>query len=239
MSDTQDTFSESTNTQETDTQETDIESTNQNASRKNTDDKLSSNISITDSAQTYLTDLLAKQDTDGIGVRIFVENAGTPRAECCMAYSQPNEHNEADLRIDYPNFAAYIDAPSIPYLLDAVIDYNKDRFGGQLTFRAPNSKVPQVGENASVEERIIYVLQSEINPNLAAHGGMVELLELIEEEGVGLTAVLKFGGGCQGCSAVDMTLRDGVEVQLKQQIPELTQVVDSTDHTQAENAYYK
>lgn len=200
---------------------------------------LSSNIQITQSAQGYLTDLLAKQEVDGIGVRIFVEHAGTPRAECCMAYSQPDEHNPNDLRIDYENFSAYIDAPSIPYLEDAVIDYNKDRFGGQLTFRAPNSKVPKVGADASVEERINYVLQSEINPNLAAHGGMVELVELIEEEGVGLTAVLKFGGGCQGCAAVDMTLRQGVEVQLKQQIPELTQVVDETDHTRTENAYYK
>lgn len=119
-----------------------------------------------------------------------------------------------------------------------MIDYNKDRFGGQLTFRAPNSKVPQVGENASIEERIHYVLQSEINPQLASHGGNVELVEVVENE-VGKTAVLKFGGGCQGCSAVDVTLRQGVEVQLKQQIPELTQVVDETDHSQTQNAYYK
>lgn len=200
---------------------------------------LTTNLKITESAQAYLTDLLAKQETDGIGVRIFVEHAGTPRAECCMAYSQPDEHNPDDLRIDYGTFSAYVDAPSIPYLEDAVIDYNKDRFGGQLTFRAPNSKVPKVGENASLEERINYVLQSEINPNLAAHGGMVELIDLIEEEGVGITAVLKFGGGCQGCAAVDMTLRQGVEVQLKQQIPELTQVVDETDHSYTKNAYYK
>ncbi|PIE47166.1 MAG: Fe/S biogenesis protein NfuA [Gammaproteobacteria bacterium] len=200
---------------------------------------LSSNINITESAQGYLAELLAKQQTDGIGVRIFVENAGTPRAECCMSYSQPDEHNESDLRLDYSHFSAYIDSASIPYLQDAVIDYNADRFGGQLTFRAPNSKVPQVGENATIEERIHYVLQSEINPSLAAHGGVVELAELIEEEGVGLTAVLKFGGGCQGCSAVDVTLREGVEVQLKQQIPELTQVVDETDHSQTENAYYQ
>lgn len=202
-------------------------------------EKSDSNINITESAQGYLAELLARQETDGIGVRIFVENPGTPRAECCMAYSQPGEHNEADLRLDYELFSAYIDSPSLPYLQDAVIDYNKDRFGGQLTFRAPNSKVPQVGENATVEERIHYILQSEINPNLAAHGGSVELVELLEEEGVGLTAVLKFGGGCQGCSAVDMTLRDGVEVQLKQQVPELTQVVDQTDHTKTDNAYYQ
>ena len=197
------------------------------------------NLLITPTAQEYLKDLLDKQNTPGIGVRVFVENPGTPRAECCMAYSAPDEVVPTDYKQEYPDFPAYIDSPSIPYLLDAVIDYNKDRFGGQLTFRAPNSKVPKVGADASVEERINYVLQSEINPSLAAHGGDVQLLELIDEEGIGLTAVLKFGGGCQGCSAVDMTLRQGVEVQLKQQIPELTQVIDETDHTRTENAYYK
>lgn len=197
------------------------------------------NIEITPSAQTYLQELLAKQETEGIGVRIFVENAGTPRAECCMAYSQPDEHNPEDLKLDYPTFTAYIDTPSLPYLEDAVIDYNKDRFGGQLTFRAPNSKVPKLGENASLEERINYVLSAEINPGLASHGGNVQLVDLIEEAGVGITAVLKFGGGCQGCSAVDMTLKQGVEVTLKQQIPELTQVIDETDHSYTANAFYQ
>ena len=186
---------------------------------------LSSNIIITPSAQDYLAQLLAKQEVLGIGVRIFVEHAGTPRAECCMSYCQPDEIDEDDLQIAYDKFVAHIDAPSIPYLHDAVIDYNKDRFGGQLTFRAPNSKVPQV-------------LQAEINPQLASHGGHVELVEMIEDD-TGKIAVLKFGGGCQGCSAVDITLRQGVEVQLKQQIPELTQVIDETDHTKTENAYYK
>ena len=197
------------------------------------------NLLITPTAQEYLKDLLAKQNTPGIGVRVFVENPGTPRAECCMAYSAPDEVVPTDYKQEYPDFPAFIDTPSIPYLLDAVIDYNKDRFGGQLTFRAPNSKVPRVGPDASVEERITYVLQSEINPGLAGHGGNCALVEVVEDEEHGLTAVLKFGGGCQGCSAVDMTLRQGVEVQLKQQIPELTQVIDETDHTRTENAYYK
>lgn len=197
-----------------------------------------SNINITESAQAYLKELLAKQEIDGIGVRIFVEHAGTPRAECCMSYNQPDETDPNDLVIHYADFDAYLDIASLPYLEDAVIDYNKDRFGGQLTFRAPNAKVPQVGADASVEERINYVLQSEINPNLASHGGMVELVDLIDDE-AGLTAVLKFGGGCQGCSAVDVTLRQGVEVQLKQQIPELMHVVDETDHSQTANAYYR
>ncbi|NUF53644.1 Fe-S biogenesis protein NfuA [Acinetobacter seifertii] len=197
------------------------------------------NLLITPSAQEYLHELLAKQNTPGIGVRIFVEHPGTPRAECCMAYSAPEEVVPTDYKQDYPDFPAYIDAPSIPYLLDAVIDYNKDRFGGQLTFRAPNSKVPRVGPDASIEERITYILQAEINPGLAGHGGNCSLVEVQDEPEHGLTAVLKFGGGCQGCSAIDVTLKQGVETTLKENIPELQRVVDQTDHTQAEGAYFK
>ncbi len=197
------------------------------------------NLLITPSAQEYLKDLLDKQNTPGIGVRVFVESAGTPRAECCMAYSAPEEVVPTDYKQDYADFPAFIDAPSIPYLKDAVIDYNKDRFGGQLTFRAPNSKVPRVGPDASIEERIIYVLQAEINPGLAGHGGNCSLVEVIEDEEHGLTAVLKFGGGCQGCSAIDVTLKQGVETTLREHIPELARVVDQTDHSQAEGAYFK
>ena len=75
------------------------------------DTEKTTNIKITDSAQGYLTELLAKQNTDGIGVRIFVEHPGTPRAECCMSYSQPDEHNPDDLKLDYETFTAYIDTP--------------------------------------------------------------------------------------------------------------------------------
>jgi len=197
------------------------------------------NITITDTAQVYLRELLAKQNSDGISVRIFVENAGTPKAECCMAYCTQGEEQIDDVRIGMDGFSAYIEFKSAPYLEDAVIDYNKDRFGGQLTFKAPKSKVPQLGESSSLEERINHVLFSEINPGLAAHNGNVSLLEVYEDEKEGLTAVLKFGGGCQGCSAVDMTLKQGVETTLKANIPELQRVTDSTDHSHRENAYFK
>lgn len=197
------------------------------------------NLMITLSAQEYLKDLLAKQNTPDIGVRIFVENAGTARAECCMAYSSPEDLLATDYKQDYPDFPAYIDAPSIPYLKDAVIDYNRDRFGGQLTFKAPNSKVPRVGPDASLEERIAYVLQAEINPGLAGHGGNCSLVEIYEDTEHGLTAVLQFGGGCQGCSAIDVTLKQGVETTLQAHIPELARVIDKTDHTQNSGAYMK
>lgn len=196
-------------------------------------------ITVTEAAQGYLRDLLSKQDSAGIGVRIFVESPGTPKAECCMAYCTLGEEQADDVRIDYEGFPAFIEGKSVPYLEDAVIDYNKDRFGGQLTFKAPKSKVPSLGPDASLEERINYVLFNEINPGLAAHNGNVSLLEVFDDEENGMTAVLKFGGGCQGCSAVDMTLKQGVETTLKAQIPELQRVTDQTDHTVRDNAYYK
>ena len=82
-------------------------------------------------------------------------------------------------------------------------------------------------------------LQSEINPGLAGHGGSCALVEVKEDAEHGLTAVLKFGGGCQGCSAIDVTLKQGVEVTLKQHVPELQRVIDETDHSQSEGAYMK
>src|SRR5690606_41039516 len=91
-------------------------------------------------------------------------------------------------------------AMSVPYLEESLIDFAKDRMVGQLTIKAPNAKMPKVTADSPVEERINYLLYTEINPGLASHGGEVSLVELTED-GI---AVLKFGGGCQGCSAVDM-----------------------------------
>lgn len=191
-------------------------------------------ITITPAAQEYLCDLLAKQQSTGMGVRIFVEKPGTPYAECCMAYCASGENDPTDEKLGFGELFAYIEAASVPYLEDAVIDYAKDRLGGQLTFRAPKSKVPQVSEHSSIEERINHILYSEINPQLSSHGGNVQLLEMAEENTV---AILKFGGGCQGCGMVDITLKQGIEKTLLERVPELKRVTDITDHTVKENAY--
>jgi Fe/S biogenesis protein NfuA len=127
---------------------------------------------------------------------------------------------------------------SMPYLEEAHIDFAEDRMGGQLTIKAPNAKVPKVSPDSPMDEQINYILYSDINPGLASHGGEVKLVELVEEEN-GMIAILKFGGGCQGCSAVDMTLKDGVEKTLVERVPGLAGVRDVTDHSVRENAYFK
>lgn len=192
-------------------------------------------VSITESAQEYLIELLAKQNVEGIAVRVFILDAGTPRAETCISFCRPGEEKEDDEVQQYEGFKAFIDEPSIPFLEDAVVDFQKDSMGGQLTIKAPNSRMPKINEDSPLEDRINYVLYNEINPGLAAHGGMVTLEEIFEES----VAVLRFGGGCQGCGMVDVTLKEGVEKTLIQQIPQLTEVRDVTDHSNKENAYYR
>lgn len=192
------------------------------------------NVDITDSAQEYLAGLLSKQETDGVGIRMFVANPGTAKAETCIAYCKPGEEHEGDVQLQLNGFVAHFDGESLPFLDEAKVDYSPDKMGGQLTIKAPNSKMPRINEDSTVEEKINYVLFNEVNPGLAAHGGNVSLVAYTEEG----YAVLKFGGGCQGCSAVDMTLKQGVEKTLIERIPELNGVKDMTDHTDKSQAYY-
>ncbi|GAB2519773.1 Fe-S biogenesis protein NfuA [Microbulbifer agarilyticus] len=192
------------------------------------------NVTITESAQEYLRDLLSKQDCEGIAIRMFVSNPGTPNAETCIAYSRPGEEKEGDLEMQLDGFKAFFEGRSVPYLDEARVDYSSDKMGGQLTIRAPNSRMPKVTDDSPIEDRINYVLYSEVNPGLASHGGQVSLVEVTED----MFAVLKFGGGCQGCGMVDMTLKEGVEKTLKEKVPELAGVKDITDHSDKSQAYY-
>jgi len=191
-------------------------------------------INVTPSAQEYLADLIAKKDFE-CNIRIFVSDPGTPRAETCLAFCKTEESKDSDHEVKYEKFSLFIEELSLPYLDDAEVNYDKDNFGGQLTIKAPSSRVPRVGEDASLEDKVNYVLYSEINPQLASHGGNVHLQEITEDNYV----VLQFGGGCQGCGMVDVTLKEGIEKTLLEQVPEIKGVRDVTDHTDNENAYYK
>lgn len=192
-------------------------------------------ITITESAQSYLAELLKKQDSDGIGIRVFILDPGTPKAETCISFCRPGEEQEDDLRKDYAQFHAWIEHRSIPFLDEAVVDYAKDTMGGQLTIKAPNSRLPKIRDDSPVEDQINYVLYNEINPSLASHGGVVTLEDLVDDT----IAILKFGGGCQGCGMVDVTLKEGVEKTLLEKVPGLTAIRDVTDHTNRDNAYFK
>ncbi|CAM2783603.1 Fe-S biogenesis protein NfuA [Moritella viscosa] len=191
-------------------------------------------ITITEAAQTHFVKLLSNQK-DGTNIRVFVVNPGTANAECGVSYCPPEAIESSDIVLPYSGFDALIDDMSKPFLTDAYIDFVTDKMGSQLTLKAPNAKIRAVADDAPLAERVDYVIQTEVNPQLAGHGGNVVLTE-ITDDGI---AILQFGGGCNGCSQVDFTLKEGIEKQLLELFPEeLTAVKDATEHQAGEHSYY-
>lgn len=191
-------------------------------------------ISISDAAQAHFRKLLENQ-VENTNIRVFVVNPGTPSAECGVSYCPPEAVETSDITLPFSGFDAVVDTESAPFLDDAEIDFVTDQMGSQLTLKAPNAKVRQVDADAPLYDRVQYAIQSEVNPQLASHGGHINLIELTDD-GV---AVIQFGGGCNGCSMVDVTLKDGIEGQLLKQFEgELTGVRDITEHQAGEHSYY-
>ena len=192
-------------------------------------------INITKSAEEYLLQLINNKNDPDISIRIFVNDPGTPKAETCLAYCSKNEVEPDDLIIHLDSFDVYLEKRSLSFLQDAEVNYDKDNFGGQLTIKAPNARLPNISSDSPIEDRINYIIYNEINPMLASHGGDVSLVEFNDKGEV----ILQFGGGCQGCGMVDVTLKDGIEKTLLEQLPEVKAVKDITDHTYDDNAYFK
>ena len=192
-------------------------------------------VNITESAEKYLAKLIEDKNEPNLAVRIFISDPGTPKAETCLAYCKPDEAMKDDEILNLKSLTVHVEKRSIPFLVDSEVNFDNDTFGGQLTIKAPNARLPNISPNSPPEDRINYVIYNEINPMLESHGGEVSLLEFTDKG----EAILQFGGGCQGCGMVDVTLKDGIEKTLLEQIPELKSVKDSTDHSIDENAYYK
>ena len=196
---------------------------------------MSNSITITEAAQSHFANLLGQQ-ADGTNIRVFVVNPGTQSAECGVSYCPPEAVEATDTELTYEAFSAYVDELSLPFLEDAEIDYVTDKMGSQLTLKAPNAKMRKVADDASLLERVEYVIQTQVNPQLASHGGHLSLVK-ITDDGI---ALVQFGGGCNGCSMVDVTLKDGIETQLLQEFSgELTAVKDATEHEQGAHSYYQ
>jgi Fe/S biogenesis protein NfuA len=191
-------------------------------------------IEITETAQTYFQRLIEQQDDDELALRISVNHAGTPGASCDLQFCPRGQSMPDDHELEYSGFSLFVAKASAPWLEKAQIDFEEDATGGQLTIKAPGIKGSEPSSEASLEDRIGWLLETEVNPALASHGGRVALVEITERKEV----ILQFGGGCQGCGMADVTLKQGIEQTLMRHIPEITAVMDATDHRSGTNPYY-
>ncbi|MGP1933836.1 MAG: Fe-S biogenesis protein NfuA [Arsenophonus sp. NC-XBC3-MAG3] len=191
-------------------------------------------INITEAAQIHFSKLLENQ-VPSTQIRVFVINPGTPLAECGVSYCPSDAIEETDIELKFDKFLAFVDKVSAPFLEEAEIDFVTDQLGSQLTLKAPNAKMRKVADDAPLIERVEYVIQLQINPQLADHGGRISLIRITEDK----YAIIQFSGGCNGCSMVDFSLKEGIEKQLLKMFSgELEGVKDLTEHQRGDHSYY-
>jgi Fe/S biogenesis protein NfuA len=196
-------------------------------------------ITITDRAhEQILTLRAAEDDGDGLGLRIEVTGVRGADFTYDLAFEPLDEADADDQRYDDRGLVVLIPSDSIENLRGATLDLPTVAGQGGLVLRNPNRpQTPTLGEaielEGTPEEKVRQLLDQQVNPALASHGGMATLVKV-----EGSAAHIAMGGGCQGCAVSAMTLRDGIEAAILANVPEITEVVDTTDHSAGENPFY-
>ena len=176
-------------------------------------------------------------EEDGLqALRIAVEGSPfAPNYELTLV--DADTRGEADLEVDAGSFSVLVDRASADRLNGATVDFVEtiQESGFQITPDpgAVNSAIEGGGPAGALAERVSHVLDTEINPAIAAHGGVINLVDV-----QGTEIFIEMAGGCQGCAMSRMTLRQGVDRMVSQSVPEVTAIHDVTDHASGDNPYF-
>ena len=188
-------------------------------------------VTITEPALERIVEVLAAQGDQVAGIRLAVVGRTSEGFVHGFTLVLRDSEPEGDAKVEVGSVTAYIEGRSIEYLDGVVVGFEvtEGGAGGQFTFENPN---PLWNDDISL--RVQHLLDESINPQIASHGGIVNLIAV-----EGSRAYVEMGGGCQGCGMADVTLKQGVEVALRDFIPEIEEVVDTTDHASGTNPYYQ
>lgn len=199
-------------------------------------------VRVTEAARAKVLEVLATEEGSE-RLALWVEVRGqVPGQYQYDLYFQARDDAGGDDLVQYGDeLSLVVPSASVPKLRGSTLDVSDD---GGLVVSNPNvppapaspaiSSVPPADLSGDLAQRVIQVLEYQINPQIAAHGGRADLVAV--EDG---TAYLRLGGGCQGCGMATVTLSQGIDVALREAVPEITSVVDVTDHATGSNPYYE
>lgn len=199
-------------------------------------------LSITDTALAKVVDIISQEpDGDELALEIRVTGVRDGQFSYDLAMIALKDTAPGDHREVHAPLTLVIPADSVENLTGATLDQSRDLLKPGLVLNNPNGPSPRIATDGPrpeltgpVEQRVVQVLDHQINPSIAAHGGVAELVAV--EAGI---AYLRLGGGCQGCGMASVTLSQGIEHTIKEAIPEITAVIDVTDHASGQNPYYE
>lgn len=189
-------------------------------------------------------------EPDGDKLALWLEIAGAAGGEFTydVYFDVVDAAAAEDAVIHHDDLTIVVPADSVERLTGATLGMSRDLLNPGLSITNPNrppapprqspavaaAAMPAGDLTGDVAQRVIQVLERQINPSIASHGGSAELVAVEEH-----TAYLRLSGGCQGCGMAAVTLGQGIEVAIKENVPEIESVVDVTDHAEGANPYYE
>ncbi len=185
-------------------------------------------LTFTEAAQERIRTILRSKGQEGFAVRLRIRGRDAENFLYEFRTVEEATRRPDDLVVQCEGFKVFVDAESAPHLEGAVVD-----FGGlgSGSFRIDNPNPVWTDDTA---RRVAAVIAEQINPALAVHSGSVTLVDVKDN-----VAYIRMQGGCQGCGLAGVTLRQGIERQIKQQVPEIVAVMDVTRHEEGQTPYYR
>ncbi|HUS84091.1 MAG TPA: iron-sulfur cluster assembly accessory protein [Anaerolineales bacterium] len=185
-------------------------------------------IEITETAEKVIKDLLQDESKSGMSLRMQILGRGPGGFQYAVRFVPEEEQSADDEAVQFDGFKVLIDPETVPNIKDSMLDYKEDDFQRGFLIENPNPVWKD-----STAQAVQELLDTKINPGLASHGGFVAMLDYKDD-----TAYIAFGGGCQGCGLVDVTLKEGVEVAIREALPQVKKVIDTTNHGSGTNPFY-
>ena len=189
-------------------------------------------LTITDLARSKIVELIGKSPNPVKGLRIGAASVSPLKVDYRMAFIGEGQESGDDQVIPFDGFDVYVDPDSSDNVQEATVDYVEGLMGSGFKIERPRT-LPE-GVDGTLLDRVQSVLDEKINPAVQGHGGRVSLIDLKEK-----TVYLQLEGGCQGCGMADVTLKQGIEVMIKESVPEIEEIYDVTDHANGRNPYYR
>jgi Fe/S biogenesis protein NfuA len=187
---------------------------------------------ITESAQEKIKELIKNSENPVEGLRIGAEAVSPLKVDFRMAFIAEGQSTPEDTVVNFSGFEVYVDSASLPHVEEAKVDYVDGLMGSGFKIESARKSTPNL--TGPVVEKVQQVIEEQINPAVASHGGYISLIDVKDN-----VVYVQLGGGCQGCGMADVTLKQGIEVAIKEAVPDITAIYDVTDHADGENPYYQ
>ena len=186
-------------------------------------------LTVTEAAKRKILSVIQAHGKPGDGLRIAIVGRSSAGFTYDLHLVEEGNAEAEDVIVNAGDFPVVIDADSAPHMRDVIIDYVEEL--QQSGFRIGNPNPVWTDPKAMAIQEL---LDTQINPAVASHGGHVELVDVHDD-----IVYIRFGGGCQGCGMVSVTLNQGVEQAIHEAFPEIREIVDVTDHAAGANPYYQ